>query len=87
MESCYLCYRFKQKIYYLNNDKVINIIGEAVKQLNYSTYDDRRVNLRFESYNNFDDRVSNGVFLIKELRLYNFFSVREFDTKCFYNNN
>ena len=28
---------------------------------------------------------SNGVFLIKELKLWNFFSVREFDTKCIYN--
>ena len=73
------------KVYYLNEGKINNIIGEPVKQLNYSKYEDRRVNLRFQSYNNYDDKTSNGVFLLKELRLYNFFSIREFDTKCFYN--
>ena len=31
------------------------------------------------------DTTSNGVFLIKELKLWNFFAVREFNTRCFYN--
>ena len=73
------------KLYYLNERKVNNIIGEGVKQMNYSTYDNRRVHLKFESLNNMGDTASNGVFLIKELKLWNFFSVREFDTKCIYN--
>ena len=74
-----------KKIYYLNELPVNNIIGDAVKQLNYSTYQNRRVILRFQSYNNFDDSTSDGVFLLKELRLWNFFSIREFNTKCYYN--
>ena len=73
------------KLYYLNDRKVNNIIGEGVKQMNYSTYDDRKVTLNFESLNNMGDTSSNGVFLIKELKLWNFFAVREFDTKCIYN--
>ena len=73
------------RIYYINKEKVTNIIGEEVKRLNYSTYDNRRVTLKFQSFNNYDDRISYGVFLLKELRLYNFFSIREFNTKCFYN--
>ena len=75
------------KVYYLNDLKINNIIGEAVKQLNYSTYEDRKVILRFQSYNYFDDKTSTGVFLLKELRLWNFFSIREFNTKCYYNYN
>jgi len=74
-----------KKIYYLNEGKVNNIIGEGVKQLNFSTYDNRRVNLRFQSFDNLGDKTSHGVFLLKELRLWNFFSVREFNTFCFYN--
>ena len=73
------------KLYYLNERKVNNIIGEGIKQMNYSTYDNRRVHLKFESLNNMGDTSSNGLFLIKELKLWNFFSVREFDTKCIYN--
>ena len=73
------------KLYYLNERKVNNIIGEGIKQMNYSTYENRRVHLKFESLNNIGDSPSNGVFLIKELKLWNFFSVREFDTRCIYN--
>ena len=73
------------KLYYLNERKVNNIIGEGIKHMDYSTYDDRRVHLKFESLNNMGDTSSNGLFLIKELRLWNFFSVREFNTKCIYN--
>ena len=53
------------KLYYLNERKVNNIIGEGVNQMNYSTYDNRRVHLKFESLNNMGDTASNGVFLIK----------------------
>ena len=74
-----------KKIYYLNEGKVNNIIGEGVKQLNFSTYDNRRVTLRFQSFDNLGDKTSHGVFLLKELRLWNLFSIREFDTFCFYN--
>ena len=73
------------RIYYLNGGKINNIIGEGVKQLNYSTYDNRRVSLRFQSYDNLGDKASHGVFLLKELRLWSFFSIREFDSSCFYN--
>ena len=73
------------KLYYLNKNNVLNIIGEGVKNMNYSTYENQRVNLRFQSFNNMGDTSSSGVFLIKELKLWNFFSVREFNTKCYYN--
>ena len=73
------------RIYYLNKGKINNIIGEGVKQLNYSTYDNRRVSLKFQSYDNLGDKTSHGVFLLKELRLWSFFSIREFDSSCFYN--
>ena len=74
-----------KKLYYLNDRKVNNIIGQAINQIDYSTYEDRGVSLKFESLNNMGETSSNGVFLIKELKLWNFFAVREFDTKCIYN--
>ena len=74
-----------KKLYYLNDRKVNNIIGQAINQIDYSTYENRSVSLKFESLNNMGETSSNGVFLIKELKLWNFFSVREFDTKCIYN--
>ena len=74
-----------KKLYYLNDRKVNNIIGEGVKQMDYSKNEDRRVTLKFESLNSMGDTTSNGVFLIKELKLWNFFAVREFNTRCFYN--
>ena len=73
-----------KKLYYLNDRKVNNIIGEGIKSVNYEGYDDRRVSLKFQSFDNMGDSTSNGFFLIKELKLWNFFSVREFDTKCSY---
>ena len=76
-----------KKIYYLNERKVVNIIGQGANQMDYSgsSYKNRRVSLTFESLNNIGDTTSTGVFLIKELKLWDFFGVREFNTKCFYN--
>ena len=74
-----------KKLFYLNELEVQNLDNNNVEFFDFSNFIDSKTNLIFT--NEESDITSHGIFFIREVRLWNFYSVREFPTECKYDIN
>ena len=74
-----------KKLFYLNELEVENLENNNVEFFDFSNFIDSKTNLIFTNEEN--DINSHGIFFIREVRLWNFYSVREFPTECKYDIN
>ena len=73
-----------KNLYYLNNLPVKTIESSFTYYIDYSHYGNAKTRLIFR---NEASHTSHGIFLIRELKLWSLFSMREFPTNCAYNLN
>ena len=73
----------KKKLYYLNDRTYIKLSDSDVSGIDYSTFGSSKTKLIIK--NEEISNTSHGAILIKELRLWELYSMREFPTDCKYN--
>ena len=74
-----------KKLFYLNELEVQNLENINVEHFDFTNFIDSRTKLIIS--NDESDITSHGIVFIRELRLWNFYSVREFPTECKYDSN
>ena len=73
----------KKKLYYLNERPYVKLSDSDVSGIDYSSYGNTKTTLLLK--NDLITPTSHGAILIKELRLWELYSMREFPTECTYN--